>query len=90
MENELFDKLECYSNKELRKLIEQSIDGIDEFEGIENYLTIKSVKRQGKIDNFYSIYNFIDREELSFPKERQASMQFIELLLEAGYLQKGC
>lgn len=79
MEKRLFERFKDCSKRELREFIEG-------LEGMDSYLKVRRVKRRGREGNLYCIYNFIDREELSFYKEREASMQFIELLAEAGYL----
>lgn len=85
MEKRMIERLKMCSNSELRDLINGIVDKIEKFEGMRSYLSIAREKRRGKVGRVYRIYNFIDREELTFYKEKEANIQFLHLLEEAGY-----
>lgn len=85
MEKRMIERLSMCSNSELRELINDVVKTIEKLEGMKNYLSISREKRRGKVGRVYRIYNFIDREELTFYKEKEANIQFLNILEEAGY-----
>lgn len=87
MSNRVLEELEQLSNAKLRLLIREIIEKDENLAGMKNYLSIARVRRRGRTGNLYRIYNFIDREEMSFYSEKAANLQFLRLLDEAGYLK---
>lgn len=85
MEKRMVERLKMCSNSELRELIDGIVQAIENLEGMRSYLSITREKRRGKMGRVYRIYNFIDREELTFYKEKDANIQFLHILEEAGY-----
>lgn len=87
MKSDYLSQLESYSNHYLKRLIIETISKEERFKDCPTYLTIRRGKGKGRSGNLYLIYNFIDREEMFFYREREANLQFIALLIEAGYLK---
>lgn len=87
MSNRVLEDLQRLSNAELRLLIREIIEKDEELAGMRNYLSITRERRRGRVGNIYRIYNFIDREEMCFYSEKEASLQFLRLLDDAGYLK---